>query len=116
MNKFFYLALSFYASRNSDIEGTGQKISSSILITVYISIADFIIYLIYIHLNFDSILYYIQISASFFSLIFSLILIIKVIFKALIRKDCLFFIYLLFIIIFLGPCSNCILKKMKIIK
>ena len=116
MNKFFYLALSFYASRNSDIEGTGQKISSSILITVYISIADFIIYLIYIHLNFDSILYYIQISASFFSLIFSLILIIKVIFKALIRKDCLFFIYLLFIIFFLGPCSNCILKKMKKIK
>ena len=28
MNQFFYLALSFFASRNSDIEGTGEKVSN----------------------------------------------------------------------------------------
>ena len=38
MNQFFYLALSFYASRSPEIEGTGEKVSSSILISIYIII------------------------------------------------------------------------------
>ena len=111
MNQFFYLALSFYASRNSDIEGTGEKVSSSILISIYIIIVDLIIYLISTFLNIDSNLRYIQIAASIISLTICTIFIINIIYHACIRKDCKFFIYLIYIITCLGPCSNCIFKN-----
>ena len=111
LNKFFYLAVSFYASRNLDTDGTGQKISSSILISIYISIIDFCIYFLPKYLNSDLTLYYIQISASILSLAFSIILILKLICLACLRRDFKFFIYLLYFITFLGPCSNCISEK-----
>ena len=108
--RFFYLAISFYASRNSDIENNNQKVSSSILITLYISVEDFIIFIIKQLCN-TNVLFYISISASCISLTICLVLLLLQIIYAILRKDVKFGIYLLYTFTLLGPFSSCLFKR-----